>query len=70
MEAMDTQGMDFTHIFLSILSVVVLVTLFLGFRSIKQDLKRDEAIDAAIFLAQRQLDEYVRSTKQPPAKPS
>lgn len=62
--------MDFTHIFLSVLSVVVLVTVFLGFRSLKQDLKRDEAIDAAIFLAQRQLDEYVRSTKQSPPKSS
>jgi hypothetical protein len=61
--------MDFSHIFLSVLSVIVIVTMVVGYRSLKQDLRRDEAIDAAIFLAQRQLDEYVRSTRQSPPKP-
>ena len=69
----ETQ-MDPVHI------VIVVVTLFvgvalgvfarIGFRDLRERTEKDEAIDAATFLALRQLEEYVRSTKQPSGKPS
>jgi phosphate uptake regulator len=66
--------MDPVHI------VIIVVTLFVGFalgvfarvgfRDLRERSEKDEAIDAATFLALRQLEEYVRSTKQPSGKPS
>jgi len=60
--------------------VIVVVTLFvgialgvfarIGFRDLRERSEKDEAIDAATFLALRQLEEYVRSTRQASGKPS
>jgi len=55
--------MDPTHIFLAVLSVVVGAMVIVGFIAMARILKKDEAIDAATFLALRQLDEYIKSTR-------
>jgi len=55
--------MDPTHIFLAVLSVVVGAMVIVGFIAMARILKKDEAIDAAAFLALRQLDEYIKSTR-------
>jgi len=56
---------DATHIIL--LAFVVAVA---GFVIMARILRKDEAIDAATFLAHRQLDEYVRRSKQASGKSS
>ena len=62
--------MDLTHIAVTILLVGVLGLLAVEFIVITRILRKDEAIDAATFLALRQLEEYVKSSKQPSGKPS
>ena len=62
--------MDLTHFALGILVGIVAVIAINGFADLRRRSQRDEAIDAATFLALRQLDEYVKSTKQPSGRPS
>ncbi len=65
--------MDATHIVLSVVTLFVGIALGVfarvGFRDLRERSEKDEAIDAATFLALRQLEEYVRNTK-PSGKPS
>ncbi len=64
---------DATHIVLAVVTLFVGIALGVfarvGFRDLRERSEKDEAIDAATFLALRQLEEYVRSTK-PSGKPS
>jgi hypothetical protein len=62
--------MDPTHIILGALLVAGLAIAVVGFVALGQMLKKDEAIDAATFLALRQLEDYVKSSKQTTGKPS
>ncbi len=52
--------MDLTHMFLSALVGFVLGAVVFGLVSMKRLLKKDEAIDAATFLALRELREQFR----------
>jgi hypothetical protein len=61
--------MDLTHIVLIFVLLATLAMVIYAYRTTTQLLKRDEAIDAATFLALRQLDEYVKSTRQAPPRP-
>ena len=65
--------MDATHIVLAMVTLFVGIALGVfarvGFRDLRERSEKDEAIDAATFLALRQLEEYVRNTK-PSGKPS
>ncbi len=65
--------MDVTHIVLAVVTLFVGIALGVfarvGFRDLRERSEKDEAIDAATFLALRQLEEYVRNTK-PSGKPS
>jgi phosphate uptake regulator len=55
--------MDLQHwVLFAALGVVAAIPV-VGFIIMARILKRDEAIDAAIFLAQRQLEEYLKRTK-------
>ena len=66
--------MDATHIVLVVVTLFVGIALGvfarIGFRDLRERSEKDEAIDAATFLALRQLEEYVRNTRQPSGKPS
>ncbi len=66
--------MDSTHIVLVAVTLLVGIALGVfarvGFRDLRERSEKDEAIDAATFLALRQLEEYVRNTKQASSKPS
>jgi len=66
--------MDSTHIVLVAVTLLVGIALGVfarvGFRDLRERSAKDEAIDAATFLALRQLEEYVRNTKQASSKPS
>lgn len=53
--------MDVTHVIVVGLGAVAIAVSIVGFVLLARMLKKDEAIDAAIFLAQRQLDDYVKS---------
>ncbi len=52
--------MDATHIVLGGMLLSSVVVAIIGFLMLGRMLKKDEAIDAAIFLAHRQLEEYLR----------
>ena len=55
--------MDWTHVFLiGMLAISILVPV-VGFWVMTRRQDRDEAIDAAIYLAQRQLEEYLKQKK-------
>lgn len=56
--------MDVTHIVIIVLVVVGILGPIIGYWSIARMLKKDEAIDAAIFLAQRQLQEYLKQQQK------
>ena len=56
--------MDATHILVIVLVVVGILGPVIGFWAIARMLKKDEAIDAAIYLAQRQLQEYLKEQKK------
>ena len=56
--------MDPTHIALAVITGLVGIIAIGGFITMARILKKDEAIDAATFLARRQLEEYVKSTRQ------
>jgi type II secretory pathway pseudopilin PulG len=62
--------MDLAHVIVIALLVIFGLALLAGFVAMARLLKKDEAIDAATFLALRQLDEYVTRTKQPSNPPS
>jgi hypothetical protein len=55
--------MDLTHVFLIGMLVISIAVPVVGFWLMLRRQERDEAIDAAIFLAHRQLDEYVKRNK-------
>jgi len=59
------EPMDLTHIVLGALLIVAVTIAAVSFIVVARMLRKDEAIDAATFLALRRLEEYVRSTKQP-----
>lgn len=61
--------MDASHLVLVVLIVLLGVTLVWGFVQMGRLLKKDEGIDAATFLALRQLEEYVKSTRQSASRP-
>jgi len=73
MGSQEEGQMDATHIVLSVVTLFVGIALGVfarvGFRDLRERSEKDEAIDAATFLALRQLEEYVRNTK-PSGKPS
>ena len=55
--------MDWTHVFLiGMLAISILVPV-VGFWVMTRRQDRDEAIDAAIYLARRQLEEYLKQKK-------
>jgi len=56
--------MDLTHVFLIGMLVISIVVPVVGFWSMFRRQERDEAIDAAIYLAQRQLEEWVKQQKK------
>lgn len=56
--------MDATHITLGGMLVFSILVAIVGFWLMVRRQERDEAIDAAIYLAQRQLEEYVRQQKK------
>ena len=62
--------MDGTHIILTLLGMLAIGFVIGGFVALARILRKDEAIDAATFLALRQLEEYATSSKQPSGKPS
>lgn len=55
--------MDLTHVFLIGMLTISIAVPVVGFWLMLRRQERDEAIDAAIFLAQRQLDEYIKRGK-------
>ena len=55
--------MDVIHAIVIALVVVGILGPVIGFWAIARILRKDEAIDAATFLALRQLDEFVRRNK-------
>ncbi len=55
--------MDVTHIIVIALVVIGIVSPIVGYWAIARMLRKDEAIDAATFLALSQLEEYVRRNK-------
>ena len=55
--------MDWTHVFLIGMLLVSILVPVVGFSLMTRRQERDEAIDAAIFLAQRQLEEYLKQKK-------
>lgn len=68
--------MDLTHFALGVLvgivavmAIIAVVVAIRGFADLRQRSEKDEAIDAATFLALRQLEEYVRSTRPSSSKP-
>lgn len=57
--------MDLTHVVLGALLVVAVTIAAVSFVVVARMLRKDEAIDAATFLALRRLEEYMKTTKQP-----
>ncbi|MBI4588924.1 MAG: hypothetical protein HY725_08790 [Candidatus Rokubacteria bacterium] len=55
--------MDSTHMFLIAMGAFSILVAIIGFWLITRRQEKDEAIDAAIFLAQRQLEEYLKQNK-------
>jgi len=53
----------------AVIAIQVTVVAIRRFSDRRQRSERDEAIEAAISLANRQLEEYVRSTKQSSSRP-
>ena len=53
----------------AVIAIQVTVVTIRRFSDRRQRSERDEAIEAAISLANRQLEEYVRSTKQSSSRP-
>lgn len=58
--------MDWTHLVLIVASILALGIPIVGFVALARILRKDEAIDAATFLALRSLEEYVQSGKPGP----
>jgi uncharacterized protein YneF (UPF0154 family) len=56
--------MDATHLVLGGMLVFSIVVAIIGFWLIARRQEKDEAIDAAIFLAQRQLQEYLKEHRK------
>ncbi len=56
--------MDATHLVLGGMLVFSILVAIIGFWSIFRRQERDEAIDAAIFLPQRQLEEWLKQQKK------
>jgi hypothetical protein len=56
-------SMDLTHVTVIGLGLVGIAVAVIGLWMISRQLRKDEAIDAATFLALRQLEEFVRRTK-------
>lgn len=56
--------MDATHVVLGAMLLFSILVAVIGFWLIVRRQDKDEAIDAAIFLAQRQLQEYLREQKK------
>ena len=55
--------MDPTHLALGGMLVFSILVAIIGFWLIVRRQERDEAIDAAIYLAQHQLEEYLKQKK-------
>ena len=55
--------MDLTHAFLTGMLAISILAPIIGFWLIIRRQEKDEAIDAATFLALRDLQEYVRRNK-------
>lgn len=55
--------MDLNHWVLGGMLVVSILVSVAGFWRMFRRQERDEAIDAAVFLAQRQLEEYLKRNK-------
>ena len=55
--------MDWIHAIVIGSVAISILAPVIGFAYIARLLRKDEAIDAAIFLAQRQLEEYVKRQK-------
>lgn len=55
--------MDPTHVVLGGMLAFSILVAVIGFWLIARRQEKDEAIDAAIFLAQRQLEEYLKRNK-------
>jgi hypothetical protein len=55
--------MDWVHAIVIASVAVSILAPIIGFTLMARMLRKDEAIDAAIFLAQRELQEYIRRNK-------
>ncbi len=56
--------MDIAHVIIIASVSISILAPIIGFVILGRMLKKDEAIDAAIFLAQRQLQEYLKEQKR------
>ena len=57
--------MDLAHIIVLALVTISILVPVIGFWQMFRRQERDEAIDAAVFLAQRQLEDYIKRSKSP-----
>ena len=56
--------MDTTHVVLGGMLAFSILVAIIGFAVIARRQEKDEAIDAAIYLAHRQLEEYLKQKRQ------
>jgi len=56
--------MDLIHAIIIASVAISILAPIIGFTYMARLLRKDEAIDAAIFLAQRQLQEYLKEQKK------
>ncbi len=61
--------MDLTHVVLGAMLLAEIVIAIIGFADLRRRSDKHEGIQAATFLALRQLDEFVKSSKPSSSKP-
>ena len=57
--------MDWAHAFLIVMLLISIIVPVVGFWQMFRRQERDEAINAAVFLVQRQLEDYMKRSKSP-----
>ena len=57
--------MDLAHIIVLALVTISILVPVIGFWRMFRRPERDEAIDAVVLLAQRQLEDYIKRSKSP-----
>ncbi len=61
--------MDLTHVVLGAMLLAEIVIAIIGFVHLHKRSEMDQGVAAATFLALRQLDEFVKSSKPSSSKP-